>query len=96
VTNNESYKLDLIDIVNSVLKNWKILLVLTGFSLAIGFMIIYSTEESYSSKCVLISESGEGSSDLGGLGGLASLAGIDLSKGANIGISIQHCIVYSW
>ncbi|MAE86052.1 MAG: hypothetical protein CMB80_25165 [Flammeovirgaceae bacterium] len=85
MTNNESYKLDLIDIVNSVLKNWKILLVLTGFSLAIGFMIIYSTEESYSSKCVLISESGEGSSDLGGLGGLASLAGIDLSKGANIG-----------
>ena len=73
------YKIDIMELVRKLLREWKLILVWCGIAAVVGLVVGFSIPKEYSVSSKLapeiVSKSGGGS-----LGSLASLAGINLSS----------------
>ena len=58
----------------------------TGIFLLLGLVIAFTSKVEYKAYCKLLPENLERGADLGGLGGLASLAGVDISGISSSGV----------
>ena len=83
-------EIDLLELVRHFwLKRWLIARV-TGVFLAIGLLVAYTSPVEYETSCTLITEVMGSESNLGGsIGGLASLAGIDIGGVSGSGSTIS-------
>lgn len=75
-------EIDLIELAKVVWSRRLFIAKVTGVFVFLGLVIAFTAPDEYETSCILIPEAMEGSSAVGGrLGGLASLAGIDLGGG---------------
>jgi uncharacterized protein involved in exopolysaccharide biosynthesis len=76
-------EIDLIEVAKTIWAGRKLILKVTGVFLIIGLIIAFGSKVEYEASCKLMPESQEGmKSNLGGLGSLAGLAGINLDLGS--------------
>ncbi len=80
-------EIDLLELAKVIWSKRRLILKVTGIFVVIGLFIAFTTPKEFETSCTLIPEATSGQGSLGGsLGGLASLAGVDLgrvSSGAN-------------
>lgn len=77
-------EIDLIEVVRTIWAGRKLILKVTAIFLVIGLIIAFGSKVEYEASCKLMPESQEGmKSNLGGLGSLAGLAGINLDMGGS-------------
>ncbi len=75
-------EIDLIEVAKTIWAGRKLILKVTGVFLIIGLMIAFGSKVEYEASCKLMPENQEGiKSNLGGLGSLAGLAGINIDMG---------------
>ena len=75
-------EIDLLEVTKTVWAGRKLILKVTGIFLVIGLIIAFGSKVEYEASCKLMPESQEGvKPNLGGLGSLAGLAGINLDMG---------------
>jgi uncharacterized protein involved in exopolysaccharide biosynthesis len=75
-------EIDLIEVAKTIWAGRKLILKVTGVFLIIGLIIAFGSKVEYEASCKLMPENQEGmKSNLGGLGSLAGLAGINLDMG---------------
>jgi hypothetical protein len=81
-------EIDLSIFVKTILKNWRILIKGLGIFMVFGVIVAIQSKSEFKSSCKLLPENQEGMDlNLGGLGSLAGLAGINLDMGTSGGIS---------
>lgn len=84
-TPQKSKEIDIIGIVNKVLKEKKLLLFFTGVAAVVGLIVALNTPKSYTSNVVLAPEISGAGSMADNLSDLASMVGVNLSsKGAAV------------
>ncbi len=77
-------EIDLIEVAKTIWAGRKLILKITAIFFAIGLVIAFGSKVEYEASCKLMPESQEGMKpNLGGLGSLAGLAGINLDMGGN-------------
>lgn len=81
-TPQEEQEIDLLELAGKLWKERKLLLRLAGIGLVIGLVIAFSIPKEYTTTIKLVPEIQDGKSGSGGLGALASMAGINLSSGS--------------
>lgn len=75
-------EIDLIEVAKTIWAGRKLILKVTGVFFVIGLIIAFGSKVEYEASCKLMPENQEGmKSNLGGLGSLAGLAGINLDMG---------------
>jgi uncharacterized protein involved in exopolysaccharide biosynthesis len=75
-------EIDLIEVAKTIWAGRKLILKVTGVFLIVGLIIAFGSKVEYEASCKLMPETQEGmKSNLGGLGSLAGLAGINLDMG---------------
>ena len=75
-------EIDLIEVAKTIWAGRKLILKVTAVFFVIGLVIAFGSKVEYEASCKLMPESQEGvKSNLGGLGSLAGLAGINLDMG---------------
>jgi uncharacterized protein involved in exopolysaccharide biosynthesis len=75
-------EIDLIEVAKTIWAGRKLILKVTGVFFIIGLIIAFGSKVEYEASCKLMPENQEGmKSNLGGLGSLAGLAGINLDMG---------------
>ena len=80
--NNSSQEIDLIELFQVLWKKRYFLLKCGGIAAVIGLIIAFSIPKEYETKAKLAPESSDLTKGMGGLGGLAAMAGINLKQGA--------------
>jgi uncharacterized protein involved in exopolysaccharide biosynthesis len=78
----EDDEIDLIALVKTFWKGRPILIKSILIFGIIGFIVAISSPKEYIAQTVMVPQVGEGQSKLGGLGGLAAMAGINISTGS--------------
>lgn len=78
----EDDEIDLIALAKTFWKGRPILIKSIILFVIIGFFVAISSPKEFVAKTVMVPQVGEGQSKLGGLGGLAAMAGINLGAGA--------------
>ena len=73
-------EIDLVEVLKTIWKDRKLILKAIGVSVFLGLVIALTSPKEYEASAKLIPESTDGSMNLGGLGGLASLAGINVGS----------------
>jgi uncharacterized protein involved in exopolysaccharide biosynthesis len=81
-------EIDLIALAHTIWDRRRIIYYSVAVALIIGLMVALFSPEKYSASATILPQT-EGESDLGGLGGLASMAGINLSSVMGGGTGIQ-------
>jgi len=77
-------EIDLIEVAKTIWAGRKLISKITAFFFVIGLIIAFGSKVEYEASCKLMPESLEGMKpNLGGLGSLAGLAGINLDMGGN-------------
>ncbi|MET3112916.1 hypothetical protein AAKU52_000635 [Pedobacter sp. CG_S7] len=66
------------ELINYLLSKWLIIISFITFGALLGFVFVYFTKPVYTATTTFVLEEGNKSGALGSLGGLASMAGIDL------------------
>lgn len=75
-------EIDLLELAKTIWKGRKLILKVTGVFLLLGLFIAFGSKVEYEASCKLMPESQEGMKpNMGGLGSLAGLAGINLDMG---------------
>ncbi len=79
----ENDEIDLIEVAKTIWAGRKLIIKITAAFFVIGLVIAFGSKVEYEASCTLLPESQEGmKSNLGGLGSLAGLAGINLDMGS--------------
>jgi uncharacterized protein involved in exopolysaccharide biosynthesis len=74
-------EIDLVVVAKNIWEGRKFILKVTAIFIVIGLIVAFGSKVEYKASCKLLPESDEGiQMNLGGLGGLASLAGMDLGS----------------
>lgn len=76
----EEQEIDLIELAQKVWAGRKLIIKVCGVALLVGLVVAFSIPKEYSTKVTLAPESSSGKSNLGGMGALASMAGINLGS----------------
>lgn len=77
-------EIDLIEVAKTIWKGRKLILKVTGIFLLLGLFVAFGSKVEYEASCKLMPESQEGMKpNMGGLGSLAGLAGINLDMGGS-------------
>lgn len=88
------YEFDIKTLLKTIIASRRMLIINCAVAFVLGVVISISIPKQYSSSCILASESQ--SENLGGLGSLASMAGIDISNNADaIGPQLYPNVVSS-
>ena len=86
IQTTEEQEIDLLQLVKDLWARRKFIMKCAAIGAVVGAIVAYSIPEEFSSRAKLAPESPAGAKDLGGLGGLAAMAGINtgsLSSGAD-------------
>lgn len=77
--NTEEQEIDLVQIIQKLWRNRKLLLIITGIFAAMGIMVAISAPNVYTASCSMVPQTSQKGSG-GNLGGLAAMAGINLGN----------------
>lgn len=77
-------EIDLIELAGKLWKERKFLLKCGGVAVVVGLVIAFSIPKVYTTTVTLAPETSDPSKKMGGLGGLAAMAGVDLSSSAGM------------
>jgi len=80
----EEDEIDLRELWQTILKGKKIIAIVTSVVVSLTFVYALKTPNSYKSETVLIPVSEDSGASLGGLGGLAAMAGVSLGGGGSM------------
>lgn len=79
-SNNSNATLDYLKLIQAAFKNSKSLAIFSGIGLLLGALIAFTTPKEYQSSSYILLESEGSGSQLGQMGALAGLAGINMSQ----------------
>jgi protein involved in polysaccharide export with SLBB domain len=84
-------EIDLIEVAKTIWAGRKLILKVTAVFLVIGLVIAFGSKVEYEASCKLMPETQEGmKSNLGGLGSIAGLAGINLDMGTTGALTLEE------
>lgn len=89
-------EIDLVELARVIWSRRWFIIKVTGFFVALGLLIAFTSPKEYETSCTLIPEAMDGGSGINGsLGGLAALAGVDLGGMAGGGSTINPALYRS-